>query len=210
MKCHTNLILSILLVLGCAGKQNEEATIQVADTIANSQPIDSAREENISHTDVTWVEEGVEKEDAKEDCVFNNDYKGLTIGWLKELNKSNFIWRNDLEQALIPVGQDTVFLSQGGCFHFGFLVELKLTNDNHSLSDSVYWINKALALANEYEMDQYQKMIRSGKIRKVQDGKTTVWYEVEDDNPDDNLYYNGIEITSGPTSKRLSISQYFN
>jgi hypothetical protein len=204
------LIFLFLLLTGCGIKKNEKGNTIVTDTVANTQPITIVKEKTISDTTVTWVEEGLEKEEDEEDCVFNNDYKGLTTGWLKELKKSNFIWRNDLDQALIPKGQDTVFLSQGGCVHFGFLVELKLTNDNHILSDSVYWVHKALALATEYNMDHYQKMIQAGKIRKAQDGESAVWYEVDDDKPDDNLYYNGIEITFEATSKRISISQYFN
>lgn len=108
------------------------------------------------------------------------------------------------------MGKDTVFLSQGGCVHFGFLVELKLSNDNHAISDSVYWVHKALALATEYKMDHYQKMIEAGKIRKAQDGETQVWYEVDDNYSDDNLIYNGIEIKFEATSKRISISQYYN
>lgn len=126
------------------------------------------------------------------------------------MNKTNFIWRDDLEQALIPMGQDTVFLSQGGCIHFGFILELKLAQDNHLISDSVYWVHKALDLATEYEMDHYSKMIQSGKIRAAQQGETTVWYEVDDDKEDDNLFYTGIEITVEGTSKRIRISQYFN
>src|SRR5882672_7345454 len=61
----------------------------------------------------------------EDDCVFNNDYKGLTSDWLMELKIKDFIWRDDLKQALVPTGQDTVFVSKGGCSHSGLLVELK-------------------------------------------------------------------------------------
>ncbi len=204
------IIFMILLLFGCTARQSEKPNVSQADTLANTQPIVVAKEETISDTTITWIEKGAKREEDEEDCVFNNDYKGLTIGWLKELNKPNFIWRNDLDQALIPMGEDTVFLSQGGCVHFGLLVELKLTNDNHAISDSVFWVHKALNLATEYKMDHYQKMIEVAKIRKAQDGETKVWYEVDDNDPDDNLIYNGIEIKFEAASKRISISQYYN
>ncbi len=38
------------------------------------------------------------------------------------------------------------------------------------------------------------KLLSKGKIRKAQEGETKVWYEVDDNRPDDNLIYNGIEI----------------
>ena len=144
------------------------------------------------------------------DCVFNNDYKGLTTDWLAELNIKDFIWRSDLEQALIAKKQDTLFVSQGGCVHFGFLVELKLTNDKHAIGDSIFWINKALELAKEFKMDHYEQMINQGRIRKVQDNDTNVWFEIDDNDTDDNLFYNGIEIVFNGQEKRMSISQYFN
>lgn len=103
-----------------------------------------------------------------------------------------------------------IFLQQGGCTHSAFVVELKLTDDQHLLTDSAYWVTKALELSGEYQMDHYEQMIREGKIKKAESGQTNVWYEIEDNNADDNLIYNGIEITQDGHSKRINISQYFN
>jgi hypothetical protein len=101
-------------------------------------------------------------------------------------------------------------VSKGGCTHSGLLVELKLTNDNHSLTDSAYWLKKSLDIAIEYQMDHYERMIKEGKIRKAESGPTTIWYEIDDNDTEDNLIYNGIEITLNGQSRRVSISQYFN
>jgi hypothetical protein len=90
------------------------------------------------------------------------------------------------------------------------VVELKLTNDQHTIADSAYWITKALELSDEYEMGHYEQMIREGKIKKADSGQTNVWYEIEDNNVEDNLIYNGIEITEDGHGKRINISQYFN
>ncbi len=185
---------------------------QINKNTETENPTNSAKLQNESQqkTDTLTSDKGDTKDGQQEDCVFNSNYKGLTTEWLNELKIRDFLWRADLEQALIPKGQDTVFLSQGGCSHFGIVVEIKLTNDNHPITDSTFWINKALSLATEYKMKHYGQMIKEGRIRKVQDGKTTVWYEIEDDDKTDNLFYNGIEIKFEGQTKRLNMTQYFN
>jgi hypothetical protein len=194
----------IFLLLMCCGHVNKNA--ETADSIKRTE----LQNENQQKTDTVTSEKGETTDGQNEDCVFISDYRRLTTEWLNELKIEDFIWRADLEQALIPKGQDTVFPSQGGCSHFGILVEIKLTNDNHSITDSTFWINKAFDLAKEYKMDHYGQMIKEGRIRKVQEGKTTVWYKIEDDDKADNLFYNGIEISFDGQTKRLNMTQYFN
>jgi hypothetical protein len=183
----------------------QEKSSQTADTLSAKTPLGARAGINTIDTTST-----TEEESDDDDCVFNNDYKGLTIEWLKELKITEFIWRDDLKQALVPKGQDTVFFSKGGCTHSGLLIELKLANDDHGLTDSTYWIEKALALSVEYQFDHYEQMIRAGKIKKAESGETKIWYEIEDNDVDDNLIYNGIEITQDGKKKRINISQYFN
>lgn len=163
--------------------------------------------DTISAIDTTYT---AQEESDDDDCIFNNNYKGLTSEWLKELNITEFIWRDDLKHAVVPKGKDTLFFAKGGCTHSGILVELKLANDSHDLADSIYWIDKALTLSAKYRMDHYEKMIRERKIKKANSGEANVWYEVEDNNAQDNLFFNGIEISQEQTGKRISISQYFN
>jgi hypothetical protein len=189
----------LALLISCTA---QERSSQTADTLAAKTPIGSTDSINSIETSPTEESDG--------DCVFNNDYKGLTIEWLKELNITEFIWRDDLKQALVPKGQDTVFFSKGGCTHSGLLAELKLTNDDRTLTDSTYWVEKALALSVEYQFDHYEQMIRAGKIKKAESGETKIWYVIEDNDVDDNLIYNGIEITQDGKHKRINISQYFN
>jgi hypothetical protein len=191
-------------LLTCCGQVNKNT--ETVDSIKTVE----LQNENQQKTDTLISNKGETKDDQEEDCVFNSNYKRLTTEWLNELKIKDFIWRDDLEQALIPKGQDTVFLSQGGCSHFGILVEIKLTNDNHAITDSTFWINKAFELALEYKMEHYGQMIKEGKLRKVQDGKTTVWYEIDDNDEDDNLFYNGIEITLDGQTRRMNMTQYYN
>jgi hypothetical protein len=193
----TFCFLIIGLLISCKQQNKNTETVINTDTLK----LDSITETKIY--DSTSASED-------EDCIFNNDYKQLTTEWLTELKINNFIWRADLNQALIPKGQDTVFLSQGGCYHFGISVELKLTNDNHSLADSALWMNRALKLAIEYQMDHYKQMLEEGRVRMAQDGDKRVTYLVEDEKESGNLVYDGIEFTQEGENKRIRISQYFN
>jgi hypothetical protein len=149
-------------------------------------------------------------EEEESDCVFNSDYKGLTTDWLTKVGKTNFVWRTDLDQASIAMGQDTIYVSKGGCEQMGLLVELRLNNDGHTIADSTFWLSKALTLATEFGLTHYEQMIREKKTKRIENRKNVVWFEIEDDNQDDNLYYNGVEINLEKKSKVISLSQYYN
>jgi len=147
---------------------------------------------------------------TENDCVFNNDYKGLTLDWLTKLGKTDFFWNAETNQAEIHSGHETVFISKGGCVHLGMLVELRFSDDSHTINDSEYWLNKALILATEFDFKHYKKMIEENKVKRVENNKNRVWFEIEDNNLDDNLYYIGIEVNLEKKSKVISLSKYYN
>lgn len=150
------------------------------------------------------------QEEEENDCVFNNDYKSLTTEWLTDLGKTEFIWNKDTNQAEIYSNKDTVFVTKGGCTHFGIIVELRLSNESHTISDSEYWLNKALTLATEFEFNHYKKMITENNLKRVEANKNVVWFEIDDDEIDDNLFYSGIEINMEKKSKVIRLSKYYN
>jgi len=150
------------------------------------------------------------QEEVENDCPFNNDYKGLTTEWLVKLGKTDFVWNEKSNQAEIYSGQDTIFVSKGGCVHFGILIELRLGNDKHTINDSEYWLKKALVLATEFEFNHYKKMITENNLKRVETNKNVVWFDIEDDNFDDNLFYNGVEINLEKKTKVISLSKYYN
>lgn len=143
-------------------------------------------------------------------CAFNNDFKGLTTAWLKELRISDFIWREDLHGALIPHGLDTVFISQGGCNHFGISVDLWMRTPAPDITDSTFWISKALELADKYQMTDYSEIIRKGKVRRVNMDTSNIWYEVFPENQAENEIHDGIAVVVEKDFKRLSFGKYFN
>lgn len=143
-------------------------------------------------------------------CAFDNDFKGLTTAWLKELKITEFTWREDLHGALIAQGLDTVFISQGGCSHFGISVDLWMRTPAPDITDSTFWISKALELADKYQMTDYSEIIRKGKLRRAEIDELNVWYEVFPENQAENETFDGIAIVLEKDFKRLSISKYFN
>ncbi|MBX2900059.1 MAG: hypothetical protein KF775_10425 [Cyclobacteriaceae bacterium] len=183
------LLLVLFFLLSCSStKTNELAIDSTNDTLLNKQPV----------------------KDLESDCVFNNDYKGLTADWLSELSITHFEWDDNLKQAQIARGQDTVFVSKGGCTHMNFLVGIQLAQDTHLLSDSTFFVSKALELATEFKLEQFESMIKLGKLKKVQGEEDVNQYEIEDNNPEDNLYFNGIGIITTAKGRLIIISQYFN
>jgi hypothetical protein len=150
------------------------------------------------------------KTDSQEDCVFDNDIRKLTSDWLRESGVRSFIWDDKNRRAIIAHEGDSIFASQGGCEHFGMVVERKLAADIHPLEDRGYWVGHALKLAEQFGLDFYAKEIRAGNIRNPEKANGSLWYEIGDDDPSDNLYYNGIEIRMDGKAKIISISQYYN
>lgn len=198
------IVIASLICLTCSGqKESVEGDIVASDSAESSTE------------DAMVTEASIEEDTAKEsevqddDCVFNNDFKGLTTEWLAELGRTKYIWREDLAQALIPMGQDTIYVSKGGCNHFGISVELHLNNDNHTLADSVFWVENALKLAQDFKMEEYQRSIEQKKIKRLGDeSDIALWFEIID--AEDNYIYEGIIVKIEKNSKIVSISQYLN
>lgn len=178
-----------ILFLGCSsGKQKENTTV---DTLASvAKPPDSSA--------------------AETDCVFNNDLKGVTAEWIKELGKTDYVWQERQFRAALVSGKDSVFLTKGGCVHFGTTVQLKIDQDNHALTDSLYWTKRSLALAEEFKMDDFTMAIKEGKIKISSRSDDKLRFDVEDHDPSDNNFLVGIEIVSDGKSTMVTLSQYYN
>ncbi len=168
---------------------------------------------DITKTDsvLTDIEPAIKTNTEQNDsCVFNNDYKTLTMDWVKELNASGFVWRDEIYSAIKVVDQDTISLSQGGCYHFGVGAEWSLV-DAHPATDSAYWISKALELAKEYKLDDYIEFITDRRlIQREGTNNEIILYDVIDTVSVTNRVFDGIVITERGERKTLSLSMYFN
>ncbi len=197
-------LLAFAACISCAGDRKQPESLDTTPNLPQTQEVPDtlqvAKEAPAAYD--TASEEGED-----DDCVFNNDFKGLTTEWLAELKITNFIWREDLKSALIPNGIDTTILSQGGCGHFGISVGLILRTKTSDLSDSAYWISKALEIADQYKMTDYAELIRKGKLKISNKDEDRVWYEMLTET--DTEVYEGMSVIMNKDFKRLTMSKYF-
>lgn len=195
-------LLAFVACISCAGDQKSAESLDTPPNLPQTKEAPDTLQivtETPAEKDTTAMED--------DDCVFNNNFKGLTTEWLAELKITNFIWREDLKSALIPNGIDTTLLSKGGCGHFGISVELILRTKTAELSDSAYWISKALDIADQYKMTDYAELIRKGKLKISDKDEDRVWYEVLSET--DTEVYEGISVIMNKDFKRLTMSKYF-
>lgn len=79
--------LLLILVIGCTQQPKSTNTVISSTLERTAVPQEAIPLKDSSETT------------HDEDCVFNNDVKGLTTEWLNKLNITNFIWRDDLKKA---------------------------------------------------------------------------------------------------------------
>lgn len=192
---------AVLLLLSCSGnRSNTEATGHYDSAVIHS---------NVT-SDTSQSIETAESEGPEDDgCVFSQDYRGLTTEWLHHVGINDFTWRDDIKTAVIVKGADSLYFGRGGCSHMGTSLELLMNNSDHDLNDSTFWANEVLKLSKEFGFDRYQQAISNHEY-KVEPGNGSIWFNVEDDDPDDNIIYEGIFIRSEGRSKRIVISEYMN
>lgn len=191
--------------VGCTGNKtsSESAGAVSSITLAQTPQVPVQNKTDSSATYDTLAEDD-------DDCVFNNDFKGLTTKWLNELKIKDFIWRDDLKGALVPLGEDTVLLSQGGCRLFGITAELRMYRETPDITDSAFWVSKALLLADQFELNDYSDVIKRHQLKLSSINKTQAWYEVYPENTIENEIFDGIVITVEGSVKKISIGKYFN
>jgi hypothetical protein len=146
---------------------------------------------------------------AGDSCVFNNDLRTLTMDWVKEVRALGFVWHSQSSSAIKVFGSDTVTLRKGGCDHFGITAEMSII-DSHDVEDSLYWITKALKLAEEYQMKDYVDFIKNGRLYRDRTSEIYVWYNVVDTTQITNTYYDGIVIADIGARKRLTLNSFSN
>jgi hypothetical protein len=145
----------------------------------------------------------------QDDCVFNNNYKELTKEWLTKSGIKKFIWDDSLNHAKFSQSEDTVFLTQGGCTHFGYTVEQRIYADKLD-RDIEHWIKISIELSDKFGFEHYAQSLRAKKYLAPQSTHNSFWLDIPDDNLDDNLFYPGIEVRINTEYKAIVISKYFN
>lgn len=186
--------LLLMLAASCSTK-NDTKTIE---TLKNDS------------TTISKVDSVKEEESPEDDCVFNNDYFGLTKEWIKELKLEIYEWDTVNYRAIVPDGADTIYFTKGGCGHFGISFEFKLHEDHHPLTDSSYWISKSMLIAKRLNFDFFDKSVADGQFRMERNRENSIWFDVKDDQLEDNLIYDGIEVVEKKDEKIVSMVVYYN
>lgn len=98
-----SFLIIVLIFLNCSGDSSKSSLDNTKDSISTTTEIDLPANKKIEQDTI----QNVDNPEDESGCVFNSDYKGLTTAWLKKVGKMNFVWRADLDQASIVMGQDT-------------------------------------------------------------------------------------------------------
>ena len=145
-----------------------------------------------------------------QDCIFNNNYYALTSEWLKELGIGYFEWIEEVNSAKVVWNNDTLYIRQGGCHHFGQSLELRMYRNDLTL-DSLNYLKKVSGdLADDFGFKHYAEALQSGKYEIMSETNTGFWLNIEDDDIADNVFYNGVQVSMKDDMTTLSISKYVN
>jgi len=101
-----------------------------------------------------------------DDCVYNNDYQALSTQYLDSAGIKRKIWRGSDSTAIgFLENGDSVFAKIGGCGIFSSCIEWHLSNETHSLDDSVFWRGKALWLTKRMKDKEFERFIADHQIK---------------------------------------------
>ena len=105
---------------------------------------------------------------AQDDCVFNNDYKGLSAEAIHQFDtnlKIKFNPKDKVSTAILKNG-DLLKLTIGGCYHMNYYAEITSNIDfknKKQLEQKLLWLVKSF-FGKGYDED-YQKIIRNHEFK---------------------------------------------
>lgn len=154
------------------------------------------------------------EQELEDDCVFNNDIKGLSIEALTKFDSTlNYNWNNERMELTAVFSTDTLYLSIGGCYHFNFIAGLRTNNKN--FEDTAYWFNKAKWLATSFFWnsigEDYTNAIDNDLlIKRGYNTLNEVHYNFPPDTTLTNMYNTGVTISRNSNGTIVEIGTYVN
>lgn len=152
----------------------------------------------------------------EDDCVFDTSAYRFTTAALKKYKADiRFQWNKDdgEAQAVVDHG-DTLWLSIGGCYHFGYSAIL---STGIPFPDSAALTGKSMWLARTFFDggfdDKYVECISKGMFRRTETHDPQHLHHFEIIDPDTsitNSIYEGFSFESQGTRTRIVISGYMN
>ena len=191
--------LAAVLLFSCSGAPRGAGD---QDLVLN------APETGTAATNEALLTETKAQEAAEEDCVFNNDIKGLTTQAILQYSDSlTFRWLEEREEALIVLDQDTLLLSMGGCSHFAY--SSTYISQHKSIEDTAFWFSKARWIARTFINQEAFLKLKQKPEKKIT-GAGTVHYEFPADTALTNFFFNGLILQSKGKRGRMRMEAYYN
>lgn len=169
--------------------------------------------DNQSMNDSTLAKDTIDTLDDS-DCIFDtSSYKFTTTALLKFDKTIQYKWDKEAKQAKAILNNgDTLYLSIGGCDHFGYAATL-ITKTPFNVTDSL--LNKTRWLAKTFfnnGFESYDELIAYNKYSKSED--STPEYSSYDvtlsDSVAENCIFEGFSFEKRGNNTIIAISGYIN
>ena len=169
--------------------------------------------DNQSMNDSTLAKDTIDALDDS-DCIFDtSSYKFTTTALLKFDKAIQYKWDKDTKQAKTVLNNgDTLYLSIGGCDHFGYAATL-ITKTPFNITDSL--LNKTRWLAKTFfdnGFESYDQLIANNKFNKSED--STPEYSAYDvtlsDSVAENCIFEGFSFEKRGNNTIIAIGGYIN
>lgn len=148
------------------------------------------------------------------DCIFDtSSYKFTTEALLKFDKSLPYKWDNDLKQAKAVLRNgDTLYLSIGGCDHFGYtaiLITKMPFNETDSLLDKTRWLARSFF---ENGFESYDQLIGDGKFNKSEESTSlySIYDVIQPDSIAENCVFDGFSFEKQKNNTKIEIGAYIN
>lgn len=147
---------------------------------------------------------------GQEDCIFNNDIKGLTEEWIaKSGGGLNFLWIKETNTFVAKISDyESLELSKGGCNHFGVSLIYR-TREEKDFEDIDFWMSKALELSQQFSLTLFSEPLANKTYWENYRNERLVMYAFPEEEYD-NRITEGIVIEKKSNSMQLELSYYMN
>lgn len=144
-----------------------------------------------------------------DDCVFNDDIKGISIEWAEEMGHSNAQWDSLRKCITTKFNDDSLFYSKGGCYHYTTSVTLK-SKATYPLDSMNYWLPLTIQFTKETELKAYNTALKDSSFYISKNNPRRKVITIEVDNQIENIVYEGIILEKIDDYVEVKIVTYIN
>lgn len=148
---------------------------------------------------------------AQEDCIFNNDYKGLTKQWIQKCDSlTPYLWVDSSKSYLRQISDsESLELSQGGCAHYSWDLIL-VVSQTDNFENHNFWLGKALILARKFEMDPFIAPLENNQLKIVYRTQDLIQFMFPYDDVTSTYLSEGVILQRKKGKIILSMNYYIN